>query len=230
MANSHANDSGLFAGSLSMPDFWYEHTHSSCSGRFYSYVKQFKSHAGRNHLSNENLYFHTALLHFWKCIPSFLSNPVLLNTDTSLHRQKHPVSAENWGISQTSIHVGALSAFPHHGGNMEIFGNMKTSPSFCSWGCWGSHSPFFWELLLGWASAVWPWPEPQLLSCLASASLTLGLWLPQGCPDCQILLSHTLGPLGTLETGACGALTDLCRAFHLHCPRNSGWNSFPFLH
>lgn len=156
MVNSPASDSGLFAGSLSMPDFCYEHTHSSCSGRFYSYVNQFKSHAGRNPLSNENLNFCTALLHFWKCTPSFLSNPVLLNTDTSPHRQKHPFSAEDWGISQTSVCVGALSAFSHHGGNMQIFRNMETSPSFCGWGCWGSYNPFLWELLLRWASAAGP--------------------------------------------------------------------------
>lgn len=38
MVNSRASDSGLFAGSLSVPDFCYEYTHSSCAGRFYSYI------------------------------------------------------------------------------------------------------------------------------------------------------------------------------------------------
>lgn len=237
MVNSRASGSGLFAGSLSVPDFCYEQTHSSCGGRFYSYGNQFKPHAGRNHLSNENLYFHTAVLYFWKCMPSFLSNPVLLNTGTSLHRQKCPVSAEDWDVSRTSTGI-----------SYTCWGSECISPSWRKHGNFWKYENIPFLLWLGMLGK----PQPLLvgaafklsLCCLAltwdtAPTMPGQCWphpragaapVPQGCPGCRILPSSTWGPLSTPETGVCGALTDLCRAFCLHCPRNGGWHSFPFLH
>lgn len=203
MVNSHASGSGLFAGSLSVPDFCYEHTHTHPA------VEAFTVMATNSNLMQAETTCPMKIFIF-TLLSCIFGNAYLVSYPTQYcSTLVHPYIGRNVQSQQKTemflelpqgfpTHVGALSAFPHHGGNMKIFGNMKTSPSFCGWGCWGSHSPCLWELLLSWASAVWPWPETQLPPCLASAGLTPGLGLPQ-CPRDALAARSYHHPLGDLS-------------------------------
>lgn len=110
-----------------------------------------------------NLCFHIVLLLFWKCVPRFLSNPVLLDSDASV-RSKSTSLSRYWRFvlkpSQAfPVRVGALTASPLPDGWLPGFrassgtGQLQAVPVPPSMtgggrGATARDSPYPWELLL----------------------------------------------------------------------------------